>query len=157
VSNAGGLAVGLGNRLCGDDGAGLEVVRLVRQRAPRLRVIEHEREPSALIDLWHAARLAIVVDALEGAHPGRVHRLEPPTDEIGDRRSPTASTHALGLGDIVELARALNRLPERLVVYGIEGFRFETGAEMSAPVRRAVGEVADLVIAELGAHSSGGT
>ena len=39
-----------------------------------------------------------------------------------------SSTHAFGVGDAVELARALGRLPRRVVVYGVEGADFAAGA-----------------------------
>ena len=144
------VVIGLGNRLRGDDAAGLEVARLVKRRAPDLRVVEHEREPSDLIDLLGGARLAIVIDALEGAEPGGIRRFELGRGQVPERRSPGASTHALGLGEVIELARALNRLPERLVVFGLEAGRFDTGASLSPRLRPAVEEAADLVLAELG-------
>ena len=60
----------------------------------------------------------------------------------GGRRAAAArrsfgasSTHALGLADAVELARSLGRLPQRVVVYGIEGAAFEFGNGLSAAGR----------------------
>ncbi len=143
------IVIGLGNRLRGDDAAGLEVARLVRERAPDVRAVEHEREPSDLIELWSDARLAIVVDAIAGEKPGGIHRLEAGRDGLPAPRSTGASTHALALGEVIELARALDRLPGRLLVLGIEGTRFDTGAGLSPPVTKATVEAAELVLAEL--------
>jgi hydrogenase maturation protease len=144
------VVIGLGNRLRGDDAAGLEVARLVRRRAPDLRVLEHEREPSDLIGLWQGARLAIVIDALGGEAPATISRLELGEGGLAPRPSPVASTHALGLGEVVELARALDRLPRRLIVIGVKGRRFDTGTGLSPGLRPAVREAAELVLAELG-------
>ena len=143
------LVAGLGNRLRGDDAAGLEAARIVAERATDVLVVEHEREPTDLIELWDGARVAIVIDALEGNEPGRVRRFEAVRDELPRRLSTSASTHALELAEVVELARSLDRLPDRLVVLGIEGERFETGAGLSPPVERAVEEAAELALAEL--------
>ncbi len=55
----------------------------------------------------------------------------------------------MGLAEAVELARALGRLPARLVVYGIEAASFETGAEPSAAVRAAAESVADAATKDL--------
>ncbi len=143
------LVAGLGNRLRGDDAAGLEAARLVRERVPDLLVVEHEREPTDLIDLWQGAKLAIVIDALQGDEPGRIHRLEVGRDEIPERPSPSASTHALSLAEVIELGRSLNRLPDRLVVVGIEGARFDTGTGLSPQVREAVEDAAELARTEL--------
>jgi hydrogenase maturation protease len=112
-------------------------------------VVEHEREPSGLIDLWAGAGLAIVIDAVRGRDPGAIHRIE----AIGDGLPPTsagASSHALGLDQVVELARAVGRLPARLVVFGIEGKRFDAGAGLSPVVRAAVADAAELVVEEIG-------
>jgi hydrogenase maturation protease len=143
------VVAGIGNRLRGDDAAGLEAARLVGQRATDVLVVEHEREPSDLIGLWDGAGLAIVLDALHGDEPGRIHRFEAGRDELPRRTWGSASTHALELADVIELARSLDRLPDRLVVLGIEGQRFETGTGLSAEVESAVEEAAELALAEL--------
>jgi hydrogenase maturation protease len=52
-----------------------------------------------------------------------------------------SSTHAFGVGDAVELARTLGRLPSRMVVYGVEGSDFDAGAALSPPVLAAVDNV----------------
>jgi hydrogenase maturation protease len=151
VSGAETLVIGLGNRLRGDDAAGPEVARLLRERAPEVRAIEHEREPSDLIELWEeGVGLTVVIDAVQGEEPGRIHRVEVGREELRERRSAGASTHALALGEVIELARVLDRLPTRLVVFGIEGTRFDTGADLSPAVRRAAVETIELVLAELG-------
>ena len=144
------VVAGLGNRMRGDDGAGLEAARLVGERAADLLVVEHEREPTDLIELWDGARLAIVIDALEGDEPGRIRRFEAGRDELPRRLSTSASTHAFELAEVVELARSLHRLPERLLVLGIEGECFDTGAGLSPRVERAAAEAAELALAELG-------
>jgi hydrogenase maturation protease len=133
----------------GDDGAGLEVARLVGERAPGVRAIAHEREPSDLIELWENVGLAIVVDAVRGDEPGAIHRLAVGRGEL-PQPSAGASSHALGLGEVIELARALDRLPGRLVVFGIEGACFETGSGLSSAVEAAIAEAAQRVLAEIG-------
>lgn len=134
----------------GDDGAGLEVAREVAMRAPGVVAVEHEREPSDLIELWSGAGLAIVVDAVRGQKPGAIHRVDVEGGRLEPRSSAGASSHALGLDEVIELARALDRLPGRLVVFGIEGERFDTGSGLSAAVRRAVPDAAERVLTEIG-------
>ena len=57
-------------------------------------------------------------------------------------RSLRSSTHAFGVADAVELARALGRLPGRLDVYAIEGASFTAGDSLSPEVERAVDDLA---------------
>jgi hydrogenase maturation protease len=82
-----------------------------------------------------------------------VHRLDAAAGPL-----PTelfaASTHHLGLADAVELARALGRLPERLVVVGIEGRSFDAGEGLSPDVEAAVGDAVATVRREVGPCTS---
>jgi hydrogenase maturation protease len=59
------------------------------------------------------------------------------------------STHALGVAEAIELARALNRLPSRLRIYGIEGRRFDPGAVPSPEVAAAVEAVTQQIANEV--------
>jgi hydrogenase maturation protease len=142
--------IGVGNAWAGDDAAGLLVARIVRERAPSgVGVIEHEGEPTALLDEWQDAPLAIVVDATSGGgRPGQV-RVMDATDAPLPAEVTGTSTHAFGLAEAIELGRALGRLPGRLVVVGVEGSRFEAGAEPSAEVAAALEQAADQVLALL--------
>src|SRR5262249_60314268 len=58
-------------------------------------------------------------------------------------------THAFSLADVIELGRALGRLPGRLTGYGIEGGTFEPGAPLSAEVEAAVQAVTAALLREL--------
>ena len=101
----------------------------------------YEGEPVGLIEEWTGADAVIVVDAVSsGRPPGTIHRLDPLAAPIPAALSQ-GSTHAFGLAETIELARALDRLPHRLTVYGIEGERFTAGEELSPAVARAVEEV----------------
>jgi hydrogenase maturation protease len=144
------VVVGVGNALRGDDAVGIAVAERVRGRVPDdVDVVECEQEPSRLLDAWCGADLALVVDACaSGEPPGTVHRFD-----VSDGPLPArvfrSSTHAFGVGDAVELARALARLPRQVVVYGVEGGRFAAGAPLSPEVESAVDRVAKEVIREL--------
>jgi hydrogenase maturation protease len=140
------LVIGLGNRLRGDDAIGLEVAEALAG-APGVRAIAHEGEPVDLLELWSGASEVAVVDAVAGERPGRIHRLSSAEAGAGAWRAAPASSHAIGLADVLELAAALGRLPGRLEVIGVEGDSFGTGTEPGARVREAGRRVA----AELGA------
>ena len=141
--------IGIGNPLRGDDAIGLFVARRVRELAdPRVEVLELEGEPARLIDAWQGTRLAVVVDSVKSDPPGgAVMRFDATAGPLPPSLSAT-STHALGLGDAVEIARALDRLPERLIVFGVEGTRFQAGSDLSPPVAATVPAVADAVLRE---------
>jgi len=147
------LFIGIGNPLRGDDAAGLLVARALRAREPEgIEVLELEGEPVDLIEAWDGAEAVAVADAVaSGGDPGEVHRIDAVAGPLPATLAG-ASTHAMGLAEAVELARALDRLPPRLLVYGIEAASFETGAEPSPAVRAAAERVADMVVEELGSR-----
>ena len=102
-----------------------------------------------MIDAWEGAEELWLVDAVSsGGEPGTVHRHDASADELPARLYDT-STHHFGLAEAVELARALDRLPRNVIVYGIEGKSFETGETLSPEVGRAAHEVADAIREEV--------
>ena len=148
------VVIGIGNAFRGDDGAGREVARLVQERVPdELEVVVCELEPTRLIEAWDGASAALVVDAVaSGAEPGTVHRFDATNDPLPSREF-RSSTHALGIGDTIELARAVGRLPERVVVFGVEGESFGSGTELSPSAQAGVERAVELVLEEAGCTS----
>ena len=75
-------------------------------------VVDCEQEPSRLIDAWEGADGALVVDAVaSGAAARHACTASTRATEPIPARVLRSSTHAFGLGDAIELARALGRLP----------------------------------------------
>ena len=154
------LLVGLGNPDRGDDAIGPVVARAVRELGlPGVRVLEHE-DPVGLIELWTGHDVAVVVDAVRsGRQVGTVHRLEtgagraplPPSAWGGTGRE---GTHAFGVAAVVELARALHRLPARLVVVGVEAGGFDHGAPLTPAVADAVAGAVAVVRSALAADEA---
>lgn len=149
------LVAAIGNPDRGDDGIGPTVARALKLLAPAgVRVHEYGGDVLGLIDDWTGCAAAILIDASDPAGaPGRIRRLDLlrsllPADFAQN------STHAFGLAETVELARALKQLPPRLVAYLVEGERFDIGAPLSSPVAAAVERVAEAVLAELSAFAA---
>jgi len=148
------VVIGVGNAYRGDDRAGLAVAELLTSRLPKgVEVVECEQEPSRLLEAWQDAETVVVVDAVRsGAAPGTVHRFDASAEPVPARLF-RASTHAFGVGEAIELGRALARLPGRVLVYGIEGAEFAAGKGLSPAVAAAVSDAADAVVADLGEES----
>ena len=146
--------IGIGNAWRRDDAAGLAAVRLLAGTLPGVNVLEREGEPSGLIDAWDGAEALWLVDAVSSGSPaGTVHRIDVAEQELPPELF-RASTHHLGLAEAVELARAIGRLPSRVVFYGIEGASFDAGEGLSPEVEEAVAEVADAIRKEVEACTS---
>jgi hydrogenase maturation protease len=145
------MVIGVGNEFRHDDAAGLEVVRGLRARASAAPIAlrEQEGETLALLDQWDGADAVVLVDAIRsGAPPGTIHRVETTSQPIPARLRSSTSTHAVGIGEAIELARALGRLPARVLVYGVEGLRFDAGRGLSEEVQAAIGPLSNAVLVE---------
>jgi len=144
------VVIGVGNPYRRDDGVGSAVADLLRD-LPGVEVAQSLGETTDLMELWDGADLAILVDAIlvdavrtGPARPGRIHRLSVPAAGCG-----AASTHGPGLGEAVELARVLDRLPARLVLYAVEVTDVGHGRGLSLPVAAASRRLAERIRAEV--------
>lgn len=140
------LIIGVGNDYGGDDGVGLVVARRIAEMGlAGAQVIEATGEGGRLIDAWDGFAAVILVDAMRsGATAGAVRRVDAATSSVPAYFSHR-STHAIGVLDAVEMARAMGRLPERVVLVGVEGARFAAGAGLSPEVERVVPEAVEAV------------
>lgn len=144
------LVIGIGNPDRGDDAAGLAVARKIRDATGPGEVTVRELigDQLALLDAWTGATQVYLVDAVcSGGTPGTVYKFDAAdalTESFRHR-----GTHTFSLSDVVELGRALGRLPRRLTGFGIEGAAFTIGAALSREAAAAVDEVAALLLAEL--------
>ena len=139
------LVVGIGHEDRGDDAAGpLAVRRLARAWAdrppPGVRVRVWRGDLLGLIEAWEGVERLVLVDAVRsGAAPGswRRYGVEAPFATGG-----AASTHGVGLAEALALARALDRLPSRVEVWGIEAASFAAGTPPTEAVAGAAAALA---------------
>jgi hydrogenase maturation protease len=134
------LIIGIGNAYRRDDGMGLAVARALRQkRLPDgARVMEHGGEGASLIAAWRGAGTVILIDAASsGAAPGAILRFDAAARPLPRHLLAASTTHAFGVAEAIELARALGRLPSRLLFFGVEGRDFGAGVGLSPEVEAA--------------------
>jgi len=149
------VVIGVGNDFRQDDGVGLVVARRVQSAAGHVRVVVGIPDGTRMIDVWDGADLAVVVDCTSAAgQPGRVHCFEALHEAIPEGVFRSFSTHCFSIRSTFDLARTLDRLPQRLVVYGIEGERFDMGEGLSPQVGLAAEQVTSRIIDEIDAGDS---
>ncbi len=120
--------------------AGLAIARALTP-APGVTVQVFDGEAIGLLELWDDADNVVIVDAVRsGAPGGTVHRFDASAEAV-----PAAfrhsSSHTIGVGDAIELARSLGRLPRRVLIFGVEGVRFDAGAGLSPEVASVLDDV----------------
>jgi hydrogenase maturation protease len=144
------LVIGIGNPDRGDDAVGLTVARKVRDATEpgEVTVRELVGDQLGLIDEWAGSTDVYLVDAVcSGGTAGTVYRFDAARALKESFRH--RGTHMFSLADVVELARALGRLPRHLTGFGIEGGDFTIGAGLSPAAAHAVDEVTALLLAGL--------
>lgn len=133
--------IGCGNADRGDDAAGLLVVRQLR--ALGIDAVEQTGDGAALMATWSGFEEVVLVDATAPAgSPGRIRIWNAQEGTLPKDALPR-STHGFGVREAVELARAMNCLPQSLRIYGIEATQFSFSAPCSEEVERAVRLVAE--------------
>ena len=137
------LVIGLGNPDRGDDAAGILVARGLA--AYGVKAVESPGGMLDLLEIWANNDKVVAVDAVySNAAPGTIY--------VWDAQAAPlpchvfrSSTHSFGLADAIELARALDRLPNSLTVFGIEAAQFAVGTPPSSPVLLAVSSLIEQI------------
>lgn len=144
------IVLGIGNEYRRDDGVGHVVAAEIAARdLPGVQVVTGLGEPTAILEAWSGATLAVLVDAVAGsASPaGHVRRctIDDLTDPVG------ISTHTAGITRTFALGQALGMVPDRLVIYSVDVDVADTGhgSGLTRAVAAAVPDVVTAVLAEL--------
>jgi hydrogenase maturation protease len=149
--------IGIGQRAAGDDGVGYAVLDRLRNLGLTNEIdVIPISDGSGLIPWLATLAPVVVVDAILADPPGQVLTLAP--DEIGSAGPAPVSSHGLGAGQAIQLARIL--MPAeispwiRFVAVSI-GRPDEYAYGLSPAVAAAVGPAAERVLALLAAAPPG--
>lgn len=144
--------VGVGAPARGDDSVGLHVVRrLAEQRLPPgWSVSEVAGGWLSLLDLLEGVGRLVVVDACDvGLEPGTVFEMDPLS--LTPLGAPGGLGHALGLGEVLDLARALGRpVPAEVRVLVVQVGALTGLGEVCSPAVAAAIEAACRAVRRLG-------
>lgn len=143
------LVAGVGNVLRGDDGFGVAVAQGMRTRTypgAEVEIFEAGIAGIPLVqELMNGFDALIIADALErGGPPGTLYIIEPDVPDLDEKHSHHLSralidAHYSDPSKVLILAKALSVLPRKIFLIGCEPAGYdELGADLSAPVRRAV-------------------
>jgi hydrogenase maturation protease len=143
------VVVGVGNPFRGDDGAGWAVIDSLEEKVNGLVHLEKLRGGSAeLLDIFSKYSKVFVVDAsFSDASAGEWERIDAIRQQLPEENSQT-STHGLGLAQSVALAKNLDMLPTKLIVYAIAGDHFNISDKLSPAVEKVVEKVAEALLHE---------
>jgi hydrogenase maturation protease len=143
----GPVVIGIGNAFRRDDGVGPAVA--AQLLALGVSAVACPAEPTAILDAWDGAALAVLVDAAGGGVPGRIRQCT--IDDLAD--SAPVSSHDLGLRQTYELGLLLGRAPGSLVIVTIDIADTGHGMGLSPAVAAALPAAVRLVEGILGQQS----
>lgn len=145
------VIIGIGNEFRGDDGAGLVAAETLKaENLAGVEIKQQSGEGAILLESWQGYKTAIVIDAARGgAVPGTIHRFEVNEQPLPRSMFNSCSSHAFSLVESIEMGKMLNRLPAKLIVYGIEGKSFGMGVGLSPEIQAAISNLIRLIKDEL--------
>lgn len=148
--NYGLVVIGIGQRLRGDDAAGLDAVKNWRSKynktARNIRLELAEVPGIGLLNLMIGARAALLVDAVQsGSSAGTIHYIH--EDQIHAFSGGSRSAHGWGIAETLVMGRNLypHSMPETIIILGIELGNVEMGADLSQTVQEALPDLVNAI------------
>lgn len=143
------LVLGIGSPF-DDDQLGWAVIKKLRQ-SPRLQVFSADQLKLSYVDrpglrlltLMQDAHTVFLIDAVKmNSDIGSLHCLQGDVLDNLDWACKVSSSHAIGVAEALKLGRALDLLPQRIALYGIEiGSVCPQKFELSSVILKAVDQL----------------
>jgi hydrogenase maturation protease len=144
------LVLGLGNVLLEDDGVGaVAVADLVdRYELPDgVRVVDGGTLGLSLLSYLAEADDVILVDAVNAdGEAGTFVRLD--GDDVAPAVATRLSPHQVGVADLLDGARWIERYPARLTLLGLVPCSIELGIGLTPHVRDAIADLVEQIVLE---------
>jgi hydrogenase maturation protease len=146
------VVLGVGNRLMGDDGFGPRVIEELQKRdiPSNVELMDAGVGGMAILSWIEGADKVVIIDSVQTNNepPGTVYRFTdkelPPSDMF------MLSLHDLNLMDTINIGRVVQKMPDEIVIIGVEVKRVAEFVDGLTPeVEAAMKEVIDLVVEEI--------
>jgi hydrogenase maturation protease len=147
------LVLGLGNVLLEDDGVGAAAIALLLDRyvpPEGIRVLDGGTLGLSLLPYLEDAETVILVDAVKTDEPpGSIVRVDGAA--VGPAVATLLSPHQVGVADLLDGARWLDRYPARVVLLGLVPESMDLAVGLSSHVRPALFALVERIVEEAGA------
>jgi hydrogenase maturation protease len=144
------LVLGLGNVLLEDDGVGAAAIALLLDRyvpPDGVRALDGGTLGLSLLPYLEEAETVILVDAVKtGEPPGSIVRLDEAA--VAPAVATLLSPHQVGVADLLDGARWLDRYPARVVLLGLVPESMELAVGLSPRVRPALAALVERIVEE---------
>lgn len=145
------MVLGVGNILLMDEGIGIKAIEALENRFNLPDNVELLDGGTAGIELLRhieGREHLIIIDAMKCDHPpGTVMRME--GDDVPAAFKTRISPHQLGLSDLLAASLLTGKMPENVILFGVEPKIMETGFSLSGEVEASFDKLIDAVVDEL--------
>ena len=135
--------IAVGNDLYGDDGIGNAVLSALKQipKMKEIELIDGATDALGLIDHFEGTEHIIIVDAAQmGEKPGTVKVFS--REEVKLKiKMDHLSVHGISLAETFDIAHAVDSLPEKITIIGIEPKNIGISETLSDVVTKSIPEV----------------
>ena len=140
--------IAVGNDLYGDDGIGNAVLRALEQipEMKEIELVDGATDALGLIDHFLGADHVIIIDAAQmGEKPGTVKVFNKEEVKL-QIKMDHLSVHGISLAETFDIAQAVDSLPERITIIGIEPKNIGISQNLSTLVMQSIPEVVSNII-----------
>lgn len=143
------VIVGIGNLYRGDDAAGWAVIdRLLEAVGSVIKLVKQRGDIAELIDIFGQYKTVYLVDACRSNAPiGTWLRIDAQKQPIMEE-NPQTSTHGFSVSQAISLAKNLDQLPNKLILYMISGDSYTISDVLSPSVAKSVDLVVKAILNE---------
>lgn len=139
--------IGLGNTLYTDEGVGIHALPLLEEAlagVENVEIIEGSTDGIRLLGPVEDTDQLILLDAINGGlPPGGLYTVE--REDIPAYCNVKMSVHQLGFQEVLFAAQIRERLPARMVMFGVQPASLEFGIGLTDTVRDRLGVLTELV------------
>lgn len=143
------IVVGIGNPYRGDDAAGWAVIDgLEKSVGPVIGLTRQQGDIAELIDIFTHHKNVYLIDACQSCNAmGAWRRIDVHRESIKEE-NPQTSTHGFSVSQAISLAKNLNLLPNKLILYVINGGKYSISHALSPSVANGVEDVIKAILNE---------
>nr|WP_317134708.1 HyaD/HybD family hydrogenase maturation endopeptidase [Sporolactobacillus laevolacticus] len=132
--------MGIGNTLYSDEGVGVYALPLLEKAladVPNLEFVDGSTEGMQLLGPVENTQALIVLDAINAnVKPGTIIKLE--KAQIPSFNGIKMSVHQIGFQEVVSAAQLRERVPKKMVLFGIQPASLELGTELTDTARASI-------------------
>lgn len=141
--------LGIGNTLYSDEGVGVHILPLLQEilkdkSEEEVEIIEGATDGMRLLGPVEDTDYLIIIDAINaGKEPGTIICIK--NDDIPAYFGIKMSIHQVGFQEVLFAARIRERLPEEMIMFGIQPESLKLGVELTSTVNDRLVDLANQI------------